>query len=141
MKKLMLLLLIVFCGTTLMACQSLNKELRLFDNVSKISISNSNGYGGLNENYFDSIDQTEEVASFGNILKNTNVIYQKVDVKNEKPDYDILVQYENGDTHGLHLVFDNEREESIVTFIGHEEVVYIISSQDTIRLKELLVVE
>ena len=137
MKNFIMLVLLAF---TLIACQSQNEESTLIDSVSEISISKSNGYGGLNENYFASINQTEVISDFEEIFKNAKGINNKVDVTNEKPDFDILVSYENGETHGLHLVLGNE-EESVIMYIGHEKKGYTISYDETIKLKRTIGVQ
>lgn len=63
---------------------------------------------------------------------------QKVDVINSKPDYDFLIHYENGNTHGLHLLLGNSGEESVFMYIGHENMGYIISPEDTSKLRNLV---
>lgn len=140
MKKLLLSLLLAFCSITLIACQSQNEGVTLLDDVSGISISKSNGYGGLNEDYFLSI-QDETISAFEEVLKNAKRKSQDVDVTYEKPDYDILVRYENGDTQGLHLLLGNQGEESVIMFIGHENNGYIVSAEDTNELRSVLDVQ
>ena len=56
----------------------------------------------------------------------------------EKPDFDILIRYENGDTQGLHLLLGNEGDERVITYIGHEKYGYIVSPEDTNELRKLL---
>ena len=136
-KKLLSSLLLVFCSVSLIACQPQNEEMTL-GSISEISISISNGYGGLNENYFLSNKQEETISIFEVILKNAKEIRQDVNVNNEKPDYDILIRYENDGTQGLHLLLGNVGEESIIMFIGHEENGYIVSPKDTNELRKLL---
>mgnify|MGYP003489006184 FL=1 len=136
-KKLLSSLLLVFCSVSLIACQPQNEEMTL-GSISEISISISNGYGGLNENYFLLNKQEETISSFEVILKNAKEIRQDVNVNNEKPDYDILIRYENDGTQGLHLLLGNVGEESIIMFIGHEENGYIVSPKDTNELRKLL---
>ncbi|AWE07769.1 hypothetical protein DCE79_10395 [Lysinibacillus sp. 2017] len=138
MKKRLLSVLLAFCSVTLIACQSQNEEITLLDNVSDISISKSNGYGGLNENYILSINREEAISGFKEVLKKAKGKNQDVDVINEKPDYDILIRYENGDTHGLHLLLGNAGDESVITYTGHEKYGYIVSPEDTNELRKLL---
>ncbi|WP_100374764.1 hypothetical protein [Bacillus sp. FJAT-45037] len=138
MKKLLSSLLLAFFSVTLIACQSHNEEMTLLDNVSSILISKSNGYGGLNENYFLSINQEETISGFEEVLKNAKGIGQEMEVTNEKPDYDILIRYENRETHGLHLLFGNTWEESVIMYIGHEKNGYIVSPEDASELRKLL---
>jgi len=137
-KKLLLSLFLTFCSITLIACQSQNEEITLLDIVSDISISKSNGYGGLNESYFLTFNQEETISDFEEVLKNARGKKQKVDTVKDKPDYDILVRYENGETQGLHLLLGNVGEESIIMYIGYEENGYIVSPKDTNELRKLL---
>ncbi len=136
MRNLFLLLLLYFCTLTLIGCQSQSEEMTLLDNVSDISISKSKGYGGLNENYFASFSQEEIISKFEEILKNAKDTNQ--DATNETPTYDILVRYENGGTHGLHLLLGNEGKKSIFMYIGHEKNSYTVSPDDTNKLKKII---
>ncbi|KOS68923.1 hypothetical protein AEA09_10450 [Lysinibacillus contaminans] len=138
MKHIVMFLILSFSTLILISCQSQTKEMTLLDNVSGISISKSNGYGGLNENYFASYSQEESISDFEEILKNAKGNTQ--DVTNETPTYDILVRYENGDTHGLHLILGNEGEESVFMYIGYEES-YTVSPEDTYKLENIIVEE
>ncbi|MBU9721651.1 MULTISPECIES: hypothetical protein [Bacillaceae] len=138
MKKVLLLIFLVFCCVSLIACQSENEEMALLDTIADILISKSNGYGGLNEDYFLSFNQEETISVFEVILKNTKGISQTVDVTNEKPDFDILIRYEDGNNQGLHLSLGNEGEESVITYIGHERNGFIVSAKDTNELRLLL---
>ena len=97
-KKLLLSLLLTFCSVALIACQSQNEEMTLLESVSDISISKSNGYGGLNESFFLTINQEETISGFEEVLINAKGKKQKVDTVKDNPDYDILVLYENGET-------------------------------------------
>ena len=78
------------------------------------------------------------ISGFKEILKKAKGKNQDVDVINEKPDYDILIRYENGDTQGLHLLLGNAGDESVITYIGHEKYGYIVSPEDINKLKNIL---
>lgn len=138
MKKRLLLVLFAFCSVMLIACQSQHEEITLLDNVSDISISTSNGYGGLNENDILSINREEAISAFTEMLNKAQRKNQEVDVINEKPDYDILIRDENGDTQGLQLLLGNIGDESVITYIGHEKYGYIVSYEDTHEIRKLL---
>jgi len=137
-KKILLILLLSFCSLLLFACQSQEEKMTLIDNVSSISMSKSDGYGGLNENYFTTIDQDALTSKFEGVVKNAEGRKQKVDVDEEKPDYDILVRYVNGETHGLHLVLGKTGEKSRIMYIGHEQNGFDIPPEDTKILREML---
>ncbi|MYL57579.1 hypothetical protein GLW20_08680 [Virgibacillus halodenitrificans] len=138
MKRIILSLALSFCALFLFACQSQDKQMTMLDGISSISISESEGYGGINENYVTTIDKDTIISRFEEVFKNAEAKKQKVDVDTEKPDYDILIRYENGETHGLHLLLGNTREKSRVMYVGHENNVFDISPEGTKVLKGLL---
>lgn len=117
-------------------CHSIKEEMSILDTITQISISNSKGYGGLNENYFVSLDNSEVVLSFEEILKDAKNV--KGSYNRLNPDYDILVQYKNGDTHGLHLFLGNEDEESEFMYIGHEDTIYKVNPEGTRKLRQII---
>ena len=119
MKKLFLIVLFLFCAFALIGYQSSKEKMTLFDNITKVSVSKSEGYGGLNENYFTSLNNKKMISSFEEVMESAK--RKSVDVNKEKPDYDILVQYADGNTHGLHLLMGNEGEQSVFMYIGNEE--------------------
>ena len=120
----------------LIGCQSSKEEMTLFDNITKVSISKSEGYGGLNENYFASLNKKEMISSFEEVMKSAK--RKNVDVNKEKPDYDILVQYEDGNTHGLHLLMGNEGEQSVFMYIGNEDTTFYVSPEGTKKLRQVI---
>lgn len=138
MKKVTLSLTLAFCASLLFACQSKDKEMTMLDGISSISISESNSYGGINENYDTTIDKDAIISRVEEVFKNAEGRKQKIDVGTEKPHYDLLIRYENGETHGLHLVLGNTGEKSRVMYVGHENNGFDISSEDTKVLKEVL---
>src|SRR5699024_2796721 len=138
LKKLHLLLTLFLCTLLLCACQSQEEKMMLIDNITSISVSESDGYGGMNEDYFTTIDRYALISKFEEVVKNAEGKKQKVDVYEEKPDYDILVRYHNGDTHGLHLVLENTGKKSRIMYIGHEQNGFDISPGDTKILRDIL---
>lgn len=112
--------------------------MTLLDDISSISISKSNGYGGINDDYLTTIEQDTLIEKFKKIIKNAEGKRKKVNVKNEKPDYDIVVDYGNDETHLLHLVLGNEGENSRVMYMGNEMNGFDISSKDTEVLRGIL---
>ncbi|PFA68753.1 hypothetical protein CN378_05975 [Bacillus sp. AFS015802] len=138
MKKIVLSFLFIVCSFALIACQNRVDEMKLADNVTDISISKSNGYGSLNENYILSINQEESITVFESVLQKAKKISQDMDLTNEAPDYDLLISYENGGTRGLHLLLGNPGKESLIMYIGHEKKGYIVSPDETKKLRTLL---
>ncbi|MBM7600997.1 uncharacterized lipoprotein YehR (DUF1307 family) [Virgibacillus halotolerans] len=138
MRKMFLSLSLSFCALLLFACQSQEEEITLLDNISSISISESDGYGGVKENYFMTIDEDAILSKFEEVFKKAEGRKQKVDVVKEKPDYDILVRYKNSETHLLNLVLGDTGEKSRVMYVGHENTGFDLSAQDTDVLRGIL---
>ena len=141
MKKLSFVMLLVFCSFILMACQSQREQMILLDDIQDVSISNSDGYGGMNEDFFMAIDGEEAIEDFEQILKDAKGKSLNVDIVEGKPDYDVLIRYENGESHGLHLLLGDTGEESVVMYAGHEKNGYYISPEKTNELRALLEVQ
>jgi len=120
MRKISLFLLLL-CTLTLFACSSSNTGMVLLDDIDSISISESQGYGGLNENYLKTYDEPEIIEVFEDIIKNAKETNQVV--SKSKPDYDIYILYKNGGTHGLHLII--EEENSMLMYIGHDNIFHV----------------
>lgn len=134
-----MVLALLICGAiTLVGCQSTKERMTLLDTITEVSISKSEGYGGLNENYSLTINKEETILGFEEVLKNTKGLNQEMDVTKEKPDYDMLLSYANGETQGLHLLLGNPGEESVIMFIGQEKNRFIVSAKDINELRKLL---
>lgn len=138
MRKNIILLTFSFATLLLVACQSQDKQMTMLDEISPISISESEGYGGINENYFKYIDNDELILTFEDTFKNAKGKKHKVDTDTEKPDYDILIRYENGETNGLHLLLGSTEETSRVMYVGYENNGFDISSEDAKKLRNIL---
>ncbi|GAE93639.1 hypothetical protein JCM21714_2739 [Gracilibacillus boraciitolerans JCM 21714] len=121
-----------------MACQSTNEEMTLLDNIEHVTISKSIGYREFNEDYLDSINGATAINGFEDVLKSAKGVKQEIDVTKEKPDYDIMIYYENGDTHLLHLALGSKDQESQFMYMGHEKNVFIVSSEYTNKLRNIL---
>jgi len=131
-------ILLFFCLFLLFGCQSNEKHMTLLDDVSSISISKSAGYGGFNEQYVITTDNKAFISVFEDVLTHAKGKKQKVNIKEEKPDYDLRIRYENGETHGLHLVLGNKGERSRIMYIGHENNSFELLAEDTAILRDLL---
>lgn len=112
--------------------------MTLLDNISSVSIAESDGYGRVNDNYFATIDKGALTLEFQKVLKNAEGKKQKVHITKEKPDYDIVIDYENDGTHLLHLVLGGKGEKSRVMYVGNENNGFDITPEDTEVLSEML---
>ncbi|MCL7749577.1 hypothetical protein [Halalkalibacter alkaliphilus] len=135
MKKICLLLILAL---VLSACQSVHEEMTVLDNISGISISKSGGYGAINDDFFMSISEEKVINDFEEVLKRATGQKHDIIVSDEKPYYDLLVSYEDGSTHLLHLILGSEGQESIFMYVGHEKNGFYVSTEDTKILRDIL---
>ncbi|MGP4040167.1 hypothetical protein ACTWP4_09770 [Gracilibacillus sp. D59] len=136
MKKICLIISFIFCSFTIIGCQSPKEKMSPLDNITEISISNSEGYGGLNENYFAILHKRKVISIFEEVMRSTKREVNGVNAEN--PDYDILVRYEDGSTQGLHLILGEEDDESKLLYIGHEKLTFSVSSEGTQKLRKII---
>ncbi|WP_130860271.1 hypothetical protein [Gracilibacillus phocaeensis] len=138
MKTISLLLIIVGCPFLLLACQSQAEQMTLLDDVSSVSVSKSDGYGGISGKHVKTINKDTLTTTFQQVLENAKGRKQNVDVYQGRPDYDLVVHYENGGTHLLHLTIGNKGEKSRVMYTGHEHNGFDLSVEDTALLRGML---
>jgi hypothetical protein len=139
MRRFTLIISVSFIIITLFGCQFGKDEkvnMTLLDRISQISISNSEGFGGLNENFIFSSNVKAVTSNFEEIMERSLLTNKKID--KDSPDYDIFLEYDNQDTHGLHLILGNSGKESYLTYIGHEDKVYKVSPKDTDKIRKML---
>ena len=120
------------------SCQSQGQETELLYDVSSISASKSNGYGGINEKFFITFQKDSQKAQFAEIINNAKESKQRIDMVKKQPDFDILIRYEDGNTHGLNLILGDTEEKASFSYVGHENYSYNISARDTKLLRNLL---
>ncbi len=125
----------------LMGCDMQEAEpmVLLDKKIVEVKISNSKGFGGMNENSFLSIKDKESLNIMEKAITTAMKQPGKADIKD--PDYDVMVKYESKEgelpTHGLHLWLGEEDEQSMLMYIADDSV-YLTSAEMTRKLRELL---
>lgn len=138
MNKLTTIFLLI---TTLLAgCLSQEMMTLLDQEVNAVSISRSEGLGGINENTFHTFTDDESIAFFEQAITTAQVSNLKS--RDRQPDYDILIEYKPTDeggfpTHGLHLWLGQEDEKSKWSYIG-DDTIYISSEKVTNQLRKYI---
>ncbi|HEK9099553.1 TPA: hypothetical protein SUB30_000803 [Bacillus pseudomycoides] len=127
------ILVLIILGST--GCELPREENVKNQDISKLSISVSKGFCGLNEDYFMNIEDTEKLERIRNLLNDV----KKQKRSDEKPQYDLLITYQNGDTHGIHLYLGGAGEKSVIMYIGHEETAYYTSEEMTKQLRKIII--
>lgn len=110
----------------------------LDDDISSISVSKSEGYGGINDDYFITIDEKSSTSEFQDILKKAENKKQKIDVDKESPDYDLVINYGKDKELLLHLVLGDKGEKSRIMYMGNEDNGFNIPAKDTKDLRTIL---
>lgn len=125
----------------IIGCQHNQENMVLLDEkVKEINIAKSSGVGDMNQDIFLSIDDRQSINMFEKAIK--TAMKQKSDVNKAKPDYDVMVEYEEGfPTHAIHLWLGEENEESILMYMVGEGETYLTSSKTTNDIRELILSE
>ncbi|MUK89417.1 hypothetical protein GMD78_13700 [Ornithinibacillus sp. L9] len=127
------LLLIVLAG-----CQGQGATMVLLDEeISFISISESNGYGDINEDILYQFNQQDQVLFFKHVI--TTASQQDSNVELSHPDFDIMVNYgEDFPVHAIHLWLGEEDESSTLMYmVDDDKTTYITTPKDTNELRNL----
>ncbi|OAS82743.1 MULTISPECIES: hypothetical protein [Metabacillus] len=140
--KVLYSLLLILVISIIVGCQYYqeNTMVLLDEKVKEINIAKSNGVGDMNQDIFLSIDDRKSIKVFEKAIK--TAIIQKSDLKKATPDYDVMVEYEEGfPTHAIHLWLEEENEESILMYMVGEGETYLTSTKTTNDLRELILSE
>ncbi|MEN1936013.1 hypothetical protein AAIE21_10400 [Paenibacillus sp. 102] len=135
MRKILSCFILVMLTLISAGCGAFNEDNVKKQDISKLSISTSKGLGGLNEDYFINIEDEEKLKRIHNLLNDV----KKQKRSDEKPQYDLLITYQNGDTHGIHLYLGGAGEKSVIMYIGHEETAYYTSEEMTKQLRKIII--
>ena len=129
MRKIIPLLWIAIALT---GCQSQNMAIDHGNEIDAIEISESSGFGGMNENFSMSFEDSENIEVFLTLMENAT----EEDVDINAPDYDMKITYEDGANKGIHL--SQHEEQIVLMFIGHEEDTYISTPEDSEKVENLI---
>jgi len=121
----------------LYACQFHEQETELPKDVSSISVSKSNGYGGINDRFFITIQDDPSKVLFRKIINNAQEGNQRIGMVAKQPDFDVLIRFEDGSTYGLNLILEDKEKQAMFAYVGHENNSYSISANDTLLLRNL----
>ncbi|MCK0470243.1 hypothetical protein [Halalkalibacter sp. APA_J-10(15)] len=138
MKKLLVHVGFLFL---LSGCFSSDSTMSLLDEeVIAIGISESKGFGGINEDILILIDEQDELDTLMHIIETARK-ENEIKMTDVQPEFDLLIEYSEVDgtfpTHGLHVIIGMDGEKSILYYIG-DETAYVTSEEDTSVMREML---
>ena len=132
--------LLLFVGFFfIVGCQN-NQEntMVLLDEIIKeINVSKSSGIGNMNQDIIFSFNDDQSIKVFEKAIK--TAVKQRSDINETKPDFDVMVEYDEGfPTHAIHLWLGEENEKSTLMYMVGEGETYLTSSKTTNHLRELI---
>ena len=141
MKVLYSLLLLVGLSF-IVGCQN-NQEngmVLLDEKVKEINVSKSGGIGDMNQDITFSFNDEQSIKVFEKAIR--TAVKQQSDINETKPDFDVMVEYDEGfPTHAIHLWLGEENEKSTLMYMVGEGETYLTSSKTTNQLRELILSE
>ncbi|SFQ30257.1 hypothetical protein [Salibacterium halotolerans] len=124
-------LLVLVSIISLFGCKA--EGLPVDQDIKRVNIAESSGFGGLNENFIMNIEDSNKLEDFQALMESA----EKEDIKVNRPIYDMQIKYEDDTNRGLHLS-QKKNGELTLMFIGHEEDVYVPSPESSKKVKEIL---
>jgi hypothetical protein len=121
----------------LISCQSDQGEtmVLLDEKVTAVKVSHSNGFGGMNEDVFLTIEVKKDISVFKKAI--LSAVKQPGQVDIAVPEYDLMVEYGELPTHAMHLWLGEEDEKSIFMYL-EDDSVYLTSVGMTKKLRDLI---
>jgi hypothetical protein len=138
MRKLILLFfLTVFIPAILFGCQSeSNTEFQASENLTKVSISLSNGFGKVNSDFFVIYEDKETLEIFSSVF--STAVQEEGIVDIAEPEFDLEVIYEDGKKQELHLWVGTPEQRSTLMNTNNTNTIYTVSKEMTAKLIELV---
>ena len=125
------LILVVLVG-----CQSSIDDEISSDEISKVSISNSNNIGNINTDFFMVYEDEEVLEVFQDIFR--NAVKQEGIVDISEPNFDLEVTYEEGNKGEYHLWLGEKDQNSTLMNSEDTHTIYSISEEATNQLIDLI---
>lgn len=120
----------------LIGCQSTVDDETPNDEISKVSLSNSNTIGQINTDFFTVYEDEEVLETFQNIF--TSAVKQEGIVDIAEPEFDLEVIYKEGNKQEYHLWLGEKDEQSTLMQVEDTHAIYTISEEATNQLIDLV---
>lgn len=120
----------------LIGCQSTVDDETPNDEISKVSLSNSNTIGQINTDFFTVYEDEEVLETFQNIF--TSAVKQEGIVDIAEPEFDLEVIYKEGNKQEYHLWLGEKDEQSTLMQVEDTHTIYTISEETTNQLIDLV---
>ncbi|MGP0690437.1 hypothetical protein ACW5UC_28295 [Priestia aryabhattai] len=130
MKKLLITLatVLLIAGCQQKSNQALPGSNQL-DQVKEIQISEFKDLGSLNENFEENFSNKDKLKVFKKALESA----RRQDKSIKKYDYDMKLNFTNGEDKALHIA-KNKEDELILKYIGDSNATYVVNNENSREL-------
>lgn len=135
-KYLLILIAVLLVPAVAIGCQSEAESVLEYQDISKVSISESNGFGKVNPDFFETYQDQETLSIFTDLLKNASQDEGIVDMI--EPEYDLEILYEDETIQGFHLWVGEDGARSTLMNVDDTHTTYTVSAEFTNKLIDLL---
>ncbi|WP_018922769.1 hypothetical protein [Salsuginibacillus kocurii] len=105
--------------------------MEILDEIEAISISHSIGYGGVNSDFFAEVTEADDIQLFKTAMVEAERAEGIAEDFQAMPDYDLLIEYENGETHLLNVLLGDVHEPMALVYVGHEHNVFFVQQGES----------
>jgi hypothetical protein len=135
MKRVIIFVLVIV-AVILTGCSDSNRMATSEKAIQEVSVSRSEGYGGLNGAFFWNADSLHEMKLFEEMISSA----RKEEVKAGNPAYDVLLNYGEGKSGGERLIHITESDDGrwLLTYDGHEDKTYAATKESAQKVQDLI---
>ncbi|MFL0475571.1 hypothetical protein ACH0CI_26680 [Priestia sp. 179-F W1.4 NHS] len=134
MKKLLITLATILL---IAGCQPKSNQVlpgsKQLDQVKAIQISDFKNLGSLNENFKKNFSSEEKLKVFKKALESA----RRNDKSIKKYDYDMKLNFTNGEDKALHIA-KNKENEIVLKYIGDSNATYVVDHENSRELIKLI---
>ena len=120
----------------LIGCQSNVQNGLLDENIVKVSVSKSNGFGKVNSDFFTVYEDEDALNLFEKVISNAVKVEGIADMA--EPEFDLEVVYSGGNKYEYHLWLGKKGQKSTLMNINNTHTIYSISEEITNQLVNAL---
>ncbi|SNZ10044.1 hypothetical protein SAMN05421503_1499 [Terribacillus aidingensis] len=126
----------VVLGVVLAGCSSSERMIISEKTIQNVSVSKSEGYGGLNEAFLWTAGSLTEMKLFEEMINSA----RKEEVKTGKPAYDVLLDYGEGESGGERVIHITESDDGrwLLTYDGHQDKTYAATKESSQPVQDLI---
>lgn len=134
-------LLLLIGISVLGGCQSIQVDTMdlLDEKIGTIEISETIETGVINDDVLATLEDQKSIQIVEKTIRSAVQKNSNVNVKETLPDFNLIVNYKEGyPSHPIHIWLGEEGQKSTLTYIFGEPETYMISPEQTNKLRQIL---